>query len=200
MSRVGRKPIEVPSGVKVEITAAKVRVQGPKGKLATGIPAGTKVAQQGNQIAVSLDSSIRLTERELGSRWGLIRSLIQNMIEGVVKGFERKIEVAGAGYRPQVQGNKLSMTLGFSHPVVIDLPEGINATATRSETGSRGDERHEIVLTGCDKAALGELAARIRRVKKADVYKGKGIRYAGEVVRRKAGKAAVASGTGTGGK
>ncbi len=193
MSRVGRMPVQLPPGVKGELAAGEVRVEGPRGKLTMKVPAGVKVSQQDGQLNVTVDADVRLKERELKSRHGLTRALIKNMVDGVVTGFERKIEIMGAGYRPHVQGNKLNMTLGFSHPVSIDLPEGVTATVTRVEGGARGEERHQIVLAGCDKALVGELAAKIRRLKKADVYKGKGVRYAGEVVRRKPGKSAVAA-------
>jgi large subunit ribosomal protein L6 len=194
-------PIQLPAGVSGELTDDEVRITGPKGKLTMKMPAGIKVLREDGQLKVEVDAdaSVRLKERELSSRHGLVRALINNMVDGVVKGFEKKLEIVGAGYRPQVQGNKLSITLGFSHPVIIELPEGIKVKAERIEGGARGEERHQVILSGCDGALVGELAAKIRSIRKADVYKGKGVRYSGEVVRRKAGKTAVAAG-GTGGK
>jgi large subunit ribosomal protein L6 len=176
-----------------------VRVSGPKGKLSLQIPNGVKVERANGAVTVDIDTGVRMKDRALSSLHGLVRAQIRNMTEGVTKGFEKKLEVQGAGYRPQITGNKLVMTLGFSHPISIDLPSGITAKAERVEAGGRSEERHTIVIAGCDRALVGELAAKIRSIKKADVYKGKGVRYAGEVVRRKAGKTAVSAG-GTGGK
>ncbi len=201
MSRIGRAPVEVPKEVKVGIGDGKVMVEGPRGKLELSLPRGVKARQDAGRVVVEVDSSVRLSAQELGARHGLARALIRNMVEGVTKGYERKIELVGAGYRPTVKGNMLSLLLGFSHPVEVNLPEGVKATAERVEGAARGDERHVVSLTGCDKALVGELAAKIRRIKPADIYKGKGIRYFGEVLRHKAGKAAVATaGGGTGGK
>jgi len=199
MSRIGRMPVPIPSGVTVEVDAETVRVDGPKGKLAVPIPSGVKVVRADGVVNVEIDTGVRKTDRELSSLHGLVRAQIQNMVEGVTKGFEKKLEIQGAGFRPQVTGSKLVLTLGFSHPITIDLPAGIQAKAERLEAGGRGEEKHNVVLSGCDRALVGEMAAKIRSLKKADVYKGKGIRYAGEIVRRKAGKSAVTA-AGTGGK
>ncbi len=199
LSRVGRAPVVLPAGVKGEVAGNEVRVQGPKGKLSIQVPPGIVVAFANNTFTVTPATDTRLKERDLSSRHGLTRALIRNMVGGVVTVYERKIELMGAGFRPTITGNKLSMTLGFSHPVVVNLPEGVTAKAEKVEAGARGEEKHTITLSGCDKAVVGELAANIRKIKKADVYKGKGIRYAGEQVRKKAGKAAATAG-GTGGK
>ncbi len=198
MSRIGRAPVPVPQGVKCNLKDGQVRIEGPIGKLSMSVPAGIEVKQQGGEIRVETVPGVRLNSREFSARHGLVRALIRNMVEGVTKGYERKIEVMGAGYRPTVQGTKLSIMLGFSHPIVVDMPAGVKVTAARVEAGGRGEERHVITLSGCDKAEVGELAARIRRIKRADVYKGKGMRYAGEIVKRKPGKAAVATAGGAG--
>jgi large subunit ribosomal protein L6 len=192
-------PVLIPAGVSAEVADGMVKVKGPKGNLSISIPLGVKVERTDGKVLVDIDSGVRKTERELASLHGLVRAMIQNMVDGVTRGFEKKLEVQGAGFRPTVTGNKLVMTLGFSHPITIDLPAGVSAKAERVEGGTRGEEKHTIVLAGCDRALVGELAAQIRSLKKADVYKGKGVRYANEVVRRKAGKSAVAAG-GTGGK
>lgn len=198
MSRIGRLPVKLPAGVKGELAPREVRITGPKGMLVMTIPSGVTVSQSDSQLLVAVEASGNLAEREYASRHGLVRSLIQNMVEGVTQGFEKTIELVGAGFRPTLEENKLILTLGFSHPISIDLPEGVKVATARVEGGARGEERHRIVLTGCNKQQVGQLAAMIRRIKKADVYKGKGVRYAGEIVRRKAGKSAVAAG-GTGG-
>lgn len=199
-SRIGRQPVVLPSGVACEIAGREVRISGSAGKLAITLPDGVNARKEDGKVMVSADAGVRLKARDLSSRHGLARALIRNMVEGVTKGFEEKLEVQGAGFRPTVQGQALNLTLGFSHPVKVDLPAGVKATAVKQEVGARGEERHLITLVGADKAALGELAARIRRIRRADVYKGKGIRYLGEIVRRKAGKAATATAGGTGGK
>jgi len=196
MSRIGRMPVPIPAGVKCEILGAEVSVQGPKGQLSWHVPGGVKVSIKDGILHVEMDTSVRMIDRELSARQGLVRAHIQNMVTGVVQGYERKLEMRGQGYRPQIQGNKLTMTLGFSKPVVIDLPEGVKAASVKVEVAGRAEERYLVTLSACDKMLVGELAARIRRIKKADVYKGKGIRFAGEYVRQKAGKATVAAGTG----
>ena len=200
MSRVGRMPVPVPAGVQAQIEAGTVRVQGPKGKLSFALPAGVTVRRGEGSLLVERDETVRLKERDLASRHGLARAILRNMVEGVTAGYVKKIELRGAGFRPVIQGSKLTMTLGFSHPVTVDLPEGIKAATEKVETGGRGEERHVVTLSGCDKQAVGQLAANVRAIRKADVYKGKGIRYVGETVRRKAGKAAATAAGGTGGK
>ena len=199
MSRIGRTPVEIPKGVKCELSENSVRVEGPKGKLSLKLPRGVSVLKEDGLLKVERSAGVRLSDQKAKSVHGLTRALIRNMVEGVVNGYERKLEIIGAGFRPTVQGAKLSLTLGFSHPVVVSLPENVKAVAARVETGGRGEERHIITLTSCDKAGVGELAARIRRIKPADAYKGKGIRYLGEIVRRKPGKAAVATAGAAGG-
>jgi large subunit ribosomal protein L6 len=179
MSRVGKKPVPIPPGVKVVVEGSTVRAEGPKGALAQGVPAG---------LAVSVDSGVLTVAREAETRslralHGLTRSLIANMVHGVKDGFERKLEIVGIGYRAQIQGKNLQFSLGYSHPVVFPLPEGIQAEVERQVS---------ITLRGADKALLGQTAAQIRSLRKPNPYKGKGIRYAEEQVRRKVGKKAGA--------
>lgn len=200
MSRIGRMPVAVPAGVQAQVEGGAIKVQGPKGKLSFDLPVGVKIRKDAAVLHVERDETVRLKERDLASRHGLTRAILRNMVEGVTQGYVKKIELRGAGFRPTIQGSKLVMTLGFSHPVTVDLPEGVKAAAEKSETGGRGEERHVVTLSGCDKQLVGQMAANIREIRKADVYKGKGIRYVGESVRRKAGKAAATAAGGTGGK
>jgi large subunit ribosomal protein L6 len=200
VSRIGRQPVVLPPGVKAVITAGEVSIEGKKGKLVVKIISGTSVRQENGALIVEQAGGTRLKERELKARHGLLRALIRNMVEGVTVGYTRGLELMGAGFRPTVQGNKLSLMLGFSHPVAVALPEGVTVAAARVEAGTRGEERHTVTLTGCDKAALGQVAAEMRAIRKADAYKGKGVRYAGEVVRKKPGKAAATAAGGTAGK
>ncbi|HEV2359367.1 MAG TPA: 50S ribosomal protein L6 [bacterium] len=189
MSRVGRQPIVIPAGVDVAVTDRTVRVKGPKGALertvhpdiavavadAPGSPAGA-----GRRITVSRPTDDRF-HRALH---GLTRALIANMVRGVTQGYEVQLEIQGVGYRAQKQGKKLSLQLGFSHPVELDPPDGITLDAPAP---------NRIVVSGIDKEAVGQMAAGIRALRKPDPYKGKGVRYAGERVRRKAGKAGKAA-------
>ncbi len=179
MSRIGRKPIPVPEGVKVAVEESTVKVEGPKGKLSQAIPAGLSVRMDSNVLTVERASDHR-TVRALH---GLIRSLLANMVHGVKDGFERKLEIVGIGYRAQIQGRNLQLALGYSHPVIFPLPEGVQAEV---------DKQVSITLKGADKALLGQLAAKLRGLRKPDPYKGKGIKYAEEHIRRKAGKKAGA--------
>ncbi len=193
-------PVAIPGGVTAEVTDSRVRVKGPKGELSVLLPPGVAAAKQDATLVLSVRSDVRMKARDLASRHGMARALVQNMVEGVTKGYVRTIELQGAGYRPTVQGSKLVLTVGYSHPVTVDLPEGVKATAVKMEAGGRAEERHTVTLTGCDRQQVGELAAHIRRIKPADAYKGKGVRYGGEVVRRKPGKAAAGATAGTGAK
>ena len=179
MSRIGKKPIPVPAGVKVAVEDGTVKVEGPKGKLAQAIPAGLSVRMDGTVLTVGRSSDHR-TVRALH---GLIRSLLANMVHGVKDGFERKPEIVGIGYRAQVQGKNLQLALGYSHPVIFPLPDGVQAEV---------DRQVSITLKVPDKALLGQLAAKLRGLRKPDPYKGKGIKYAEEHIRRKVGKKAGA--------
>jgi len=189
-------PVTLPPKVTCTVSGMDINVTGPNGKLNWMMPAGVRVVVKDSVVTTEDDTSVRLKARDISARRGLVRAHIANMVKGAVASFEKKLEMRGQGYRPTLAGNKLTMTLGFSKPVVVSLPDGIKATAVKVETGNRGEERYSISLTGCDRILVGETAARIRRIRKADVYKGKGIRHFGEIVKQKPGKATVAAGTG----
>lgn len=198
VSRVGKAPIVLPPKVTCEVAGQEIRVSGPgaKEKLAWKMPEGVRLAVKDGRVEVEVDRSVRLKERDFSARWGLVRATVANMVNGVVKPYERKLEMRGQGYRPKLSGNKLELSLGFSNPVVIDIPAELKVAAVKIETGGRAEERYMITISGANKVLVGETAASIRRLRKADVYKGKGIRHDGEYVRQKAGKAAVSAGTG----
>lgn len=177
MSRIGRLPIPIPQGVDVRIDGLTVTVKGPKGELAQTFPEGVTIAVEDGNIVVRRVSD----NRRHKAFHGLTRALLANMVEGVTKGFEKKLEIEGVGYRAELQGQELVLWVGFSHPVRIQPLPGITF---KVDKGGR-----EITVQGIDKQVVGEMAARIRRVRPPEPYKGKGIRYAGEVIRRKAGKA-----------
>lgn len=179
MSRIGRKPIVIPPGVKVHIEGALIRAEGPKGKLSQPVPAGLKAAMDDGKVTIARQGD----DRKIRALHGLARALIANMVNGVKDGFEKKLEIVGIGYRAQSQGRNLQLALGYSHPVIFPLPEGITAEI---------DKQTAITLRGADKALLGETAAQLRALRKPDPYKGKGIKYADEVIRRKVGKKAGA--------
>ena len=177
MSRIGRAPIPVPSGVTVDIAGQKVTVTGPKGTLEHVVVEPIRVSQEDEALVVT-----RPTDRgPHRSLHGLSRTLVANMVEGVTDGFERKLELVGVGYRAQMKGKDLEVAVGFSHPVVFNPPEGITFEVP---------EPTQIVVSGIDKQKVGQVASEIRRVRPPEPYKGKGIRYAGEEVRRKVGKRA----------
>ena len=179
MSRIGRQPVNIPQGVKVHIDGAAVRAEGPKGKLMQPVPAGLSAKLENNQLVISRSSD----DRKIRALHGLARALVANMVAGVKDGFERKLEIVGIGYRAQIQGRAIQLALGYSHPVIFPLPEGVTAEIERQVS---------ITLRGADKALLGQTAARLRALRKPDPYKGKGIKYANEVIRRKVGKKAGA--------
>ncbi len=177
MSRIGKKPIEIPDGVSVDVKPGAVVVKGPKGELSQDIV---------RDIKVSLDDGIVTVERptdrgEHRALHGLTRSLIANMVEGVTSGYERRLEIQGVGYRAQLKGKALEMSLGYSHPVTVQAPEGIEFEVPQPT---------EVVVRGIDKQLVGEMAARVRKSRPPEPYKGKGVRYAGEHVARKVGKRA----------
>lgn len=177
MSRIGRKPIELPAGVMVAISPGRVQVNGPLGELSQAVPARMQVEKLETEIVVS-----RPTERgEDRALHGLTRTLIANMVEGVTKGFEKHLEIQGVGYRAQLKGTDLELAVGFSHPVVVKPRDGI-AFDVPTPT--------QIVVKGIDKQMVGQTAAEVRRVRPPEPYKGKGIRYRDEQVRRKVGKRA----------
>jgi large subunit ribosomal protein L6 len=179
MSRIGRKPIVIPSGVKVLVQGQTVQAEGPKGKLSHIVPAGLGARVDSDRLLVTREHDHR-TARALH---GLTRALVANMVTGVKDGFERKLEIVGIGYRAQLQGRNIQLSLGYSHPVVFPLPEGITAEI---------EKQTAITLRGPDKGLLGQTAARLRALRKPDPYKGKGVKYADEVIRRKVGKKAGA--------
>jgi large subunit ribosomal protein L6 len=179
MSRIGRKPIGIPTGVKVQIDGSVVRAEGPKGRLVQSVPAGISARLERDQLLLTRESDAR-TVRALH---GLARSLVANMVTGVSAGFERKLDIVGIGYRAQMQGKNIQLALGYSHPVIFPLPDGVTAEI---------DRQTSITLRGADKALLGQTAARLRGLRKPDPYKGKGIRYSDEFIRRKVGKKAGA--------
>ncbi|GJL63851.1 MAG: 50S ribosomal protein L6 [Nitrospirales bacterium] len=176
MSRIGRRPIVIPSQVDVQISEKEVAVKGPLGRLTWSLPHGVTAQVENGHLNVSRNGG----GAELRALHGLTRAELSNQIEGVLKGYERTLELTGVGYRAQVQGQALTFNVGFSHPVLLDLPEGVKATV---------DKQTVVSLKGIDKRLVTQVAAKIRRVKSPDVYKQKGIKYAGEILRKKAGKA-----------
>ncbi|MGO3234131.1 MAG: 50S ribosomal protein L6 [Microbacterium sp.] len=176
MSRIGRLPIEIPSGVTVSVDGRAVKVLGPKGELTLNVATPIEVEIEDNQVVVARPDD----ERESRSLHGLTRTLINNNIIGVTQGYTKGLEVVGTGYRVQQKGSSIEFALGFSHPVLIAPPAGITLTV---------EGTNKVTVSGIDKQAVGEAAANIRKIRKPEPYKGKGVRYAGENVRRKAGKA-----------
>ena len=179
MSRIGKQPIPIPQGVKIQIEGLTVRAEGPKGKLSQMVPAGLTPKVADGTLVIERSGE----DRRVRALHGLARALVANMVTGVKDGFERKLEIVGIGYRAQMQGKSIQLALGYSHPVLFPLPDGVTAEIERQVA---------ITLRGPDKAVLGETAAKLRSLRKPDPYKGKGIRYAGEQVRRKVGKKAGA--------
>jgi large subunit ribosomal protein L6 len=175
MSRIGKKPVAIPSGVTLTVSGQTVTVKGPKGQLAWTVADEIEVKQEGSEVTLTPRQD---TQRARGM-WGLSRTLVANMVDGVTKGYEETLELVGVGYRAAMKGQSLSMQLGFSHDVDIKPPAGITF-ATPKQT--------EIKISGIDKQVVGEMAARIRRIRPPEPYKGKGVRYSGEHVRRKEGK------------
>jgi large subunit ribosomal protein L6 len=185
MSRIGKKPVEIPAKTKVEVKGQVVTVTGPKGTLHFTVPAPITVAVKANQVI----ADTKQLDRTGKSRWGLTRSLIANMVKGVNDGYSKQLLVEGVGFRAAKKGANLEMSLGYSHPIVFPIPEGINLTVVDT-----ADKKPQITIEGPDKQLVGECAARIRRYYKPEPYKGKGIRYVGEQVRRKAGKTVTTAG------
>jgi len=175
VSRIGKQPIPLPDGVAVQIEAELVRVKGPKGELSERVARDIEVAEENGSLVVRRPTD----RREHKALHGLTRTLVANMVEGVTKGFEKRLEIQGVGYRAQLQGRKLVLQVGYSHPVEIEPPEGIEFEVPQPT---------QIVVKGISKQLVGEIAARIRKVRPPEPYKGKGIRYQGEYVARKVGK------------
>ncbi len=177
MSRIGKRPITLPPKVSVKIEGQKITVTGPKGNLERVLPSLITVQLEGENVQVLRDNDSR-TARQ---RHGLCRTLVANMVEGVSQGFQKRLDIQGVGYRAQSQGSKLTLNVGYSKPVEMNMPQGIQVTVEERNT--------QVVVTGIDKEVVGNVAATIRAVRPPEVYKGKGIRYQGEYIRRKAGKA-----------
>jgi large subunit ribosomal protein L6 len=177
MSRLGKLPINLPNGTEAKIDKGFIVVKGPKGELKEKLHDLVSVELSEKEISVKVKNTDSKKEK---SFWGLYRSLINNMVVGVAEGFEKKLEIIGVGYRAAASGNRLDINAGYSHPVIFELPEGISAAV----------EKNVITISGSDKQLVGETAARIRKIRKPEPYKGKGIKYADEVIVRKEGKAA----------
>ncbi len=180
MSRIGKKPIELTEGVKIEVSDKEIKVSGPKGELKQAMHSEIKIEEKDGKILVAPKSQLSKKSRGM---WGLYRALVANMVEGVSKGFEKKLEIEGVGFKATVAGDKMVLNLGFVNPVEVKKPEGITFLV----------EKNVITISGIDKQLVGETAAIIRKQKKAEPYKGKGIKYQGEKIRRKEGKKVVSS-------
>jgi len=176
MSRIGREPISVPGGTKVEIKDGSISAKGPKGTVSQAILAGMSVSQEDGVLTVSRSNDSG-PQRSLH---GLQRALIANAVHGVTTGFSKQLEVIGVGYRAEVQGKKVNFSLGYSHPVVFPIPDGITVEI---------DKQNRITISGCDRQKVGQVAAEMRSLRRPDPYKGKGIKYSDETIRRKVGKA-----------
>jgi large subunit ribosomal protein L6 len=175
MSRIGKKPIPVPKGVTVAVKDGAIEVKGPKGAVSQRIPPGVKFAQDGDQLTASLERD----DKELGKFHGLARSLVANAVLGVTEGFKKELDIVGVGYRAEVKGRQVHFALGYSHPVVFDMPQGVDVVV---------DKLTHVTVTGVDRQKVGQAAANIRQLRKPDPYKQKGVRYTGEVLKKKAGK------------
>jgi len=175
MSRVGKRPIPIPSGVSVQVSDDAVEVTGPKGTMRQPLPPGIRV-EQGDG---ALEAKPVRADRQLAKFHGLARSLVANAVTGVSTGFQKELDIVGIGYRAEVKGRQVTLALGYSHPVLFDIPEGIDI---------RVDNQTHIVVSGIDRQAVGQVAANIRELRKPDPYKQKGIRYTGEVLKKKVGK------------
>jgi large subunit ribosomal protein L6 len=175
MSRIGKKPIPIPAGVTVKIAPDAVEVKGPKGQLRQPIPPGIVFAQESGALVAKLERE----DAELGKFHGLGRSLVANAVTGVTEGFKKELDIVGIGYRAEVKGSQVVFALGYSHPIVFDIPKGIDIAI---------EKMTHITVTGADRQAVGQVAANIRRMRKPDPYKQKGVRYTGEVLKKKVGK------------
>jgi large subunit ribosomal protein L6 len=181
MSRVGKKIIVVPKDVKVQISEASLQVQGPKGKLETPVPPGISFSQQGAELSCKRSSE----ERQQRSFHGLARALAQNAIQGVSQGFSKELDIVGVGYKAALEGNVVVFSLGFSHSISYPIPEGIKIAV---------EKQTRVTVSGIDRQRVGQVAAEIRRLRRPDPYKQKGIRYVGEILKKKAGKAGATGG------
>jgi len=176
MSRIGMQPIAVPSGTKVELRDGTFVAEGPKGKVSQAVFEGFPVEIEGSEVRVSRPGDAGPDR----ARHGLLRSLLANAVEGVSNGFQKRLEIVGVGYRAEVKGREVHFALGYSHPVIFPIPEGIDVEV---------DKQNRVTVTGADRQKVGQVAAEIRRLRRPDPYKAKGIKYADEVIRRKVGKA-----------
>lgn len=197
MSRIGRKPVELPQGVSVKIGENSAEVQGPKGKLTAPIAKGIRLEQvDGRLDVVPVRATKKMSDKEITemltkeekANWGLVRALVANAVTGVTEGFSKDLEIVGVGYRAELKGNHITFSLGYSHPVEFPLPDGITATV---------EKQTKLTVSGIDKQLVGQVAANMRALRPPDPYKLKGIRLAGERLRKKAGKAAATATAGT---
>ena len=175
MSRIGKKPIPIPKGVTVKVAADAVEVQGPKGKLRQLLPPGIVFTQEDGTLVAKLERD----DSELRKFHGLARSLVANAVNGVTEGFKKELDIVGIGYRAELKGKQVTFALGYSHPIVFDIPNGIDIAI---------DKQTHITVTGADRQVVGQVAANIRRMRKPDPYKQKGVRYTGEQLKKKVGK------------
>ena len=179
MSRIGKKPIAIPKGVTVTVGGDAIEVQGPKGKLRQPLPPGIVFAQESGDGGATLTASLEREDNQLRKFHGLARSLVANAVTGVTEGFKKELDIVGVGYRAELKGKQVVFALGYSHPVVFDIPPGIDIAV---------DKQTHITVTGVDRQLVGQVAANIRRMRKPDPYKQKGVRYTGEVLKKKVGK------------
>jgi large subunit ribosomal protein L6 len=182
MSRIGKQPVLIGSGVEVKVADGRVRVKGPKGALDEAVAPHCTVEVAGSEVRVARDSD----EKRAKAMHGLMRALIANMVTGVTTGFSRSLDIIGVGYRAEVSGKKLTLTIGYSHPVVLAIPQGIEVVA---------ESQTRLLVRGANKQQVGQFAAEIREIRSPEPYKGKGIRYVDEIVRRKVGKTGVSAGS-----
>jgi large subunit ribosomal protein L6 len=182
MSRIGKQPVPIGSGVEVKVADGRVRVKGPKGALDEAVAPHCTVEIAGGEVRVARDSD----EKRAKAMHGLMRALIANMVTGVTTGFSRSLDIIGVGYRAEVSGKKLTLTIGYSHPVVMQIPQGLEVVA---------ESQTRLLIRGANKQQVGQFAAEIREIRSPEPYKGKGIRYVDEIVRRKVGKTGVSAGS-----
>lgn len=181
MSKIGKAPINLPKGVEIKTEDKKILVKGPKGELRIDLMPGVSIAVEEEKAFVKLESENVENGR---AYWGLVRALVNNAVQGVTEGFTKELEIVGVGYRVEKQGNNLNFSIGYSHPVIIEAPEGIEFDVPSNT---------EIKVSGYDRQVVGQVAANIRAIRKPEPYKGKGIKYKGEIIKRKQGKAAKAA-------
>jgi large subunit ribosomal protein L6 len=175
MSRIGKKPIAIPKGVTVKVEGNVIDVKGPKGQMRQALPPGVSAALEDGQLLAKRDSDAR----ELGKFHGLARSLMSNAVQGVTEGWKRELDIVGVGYRAELKGQQVVLALGYSHPILFDVPKGIEVAV---------EKQTHLTVTGVDRQLVGQVAANLRRLRKPDPYQQKGVRYTGEVLKKKAGK------------